>query len=133
MRVQPKERLKIAKKLLKKPFNAFTEIPLETQANTPDWMTRAYSNNHYTVMIDDNAEMSDGLPAIKAMVQRHDDACFPNHWAELQRIKNAVFGKEAVAVEYFPPDSEVVNKFNIYWLFVFPDGRLPIYEKVKAA
>lgn len=132
MRVQPKERLKIAKKLLKKPFNSFSEIPLESQDNPPSWMTRAYSNNHYTVMIDDNAQMTDGLPAIKAMVQRHDDACFPNHWAEMQRIKNAIFGKEAVAVEYYPPEAQLVNRFNIYWLFVFTDGRLPMYMKESA-
>lgn len=128
MRKQPKERLKRAAKLMKKPAGKFEAIPIELASNVPSWMTRAYSNNRYTVMIDDNCIMSDGKPAIKAMVQRHDDACFPNHWAEMQSIKNEIFGSESVAIQYFPAKSKLIDKFNIYWMFVFSDGRLPVYE-----
>ena len=59
------------------------------------------------------------IPCTKAMIQRHDDAVIPNHWAELQRIKNEIFGEEFWAVEYYPPHDETVDNANIYWLYVF--------------
>ncbi|MFD3283952.1 hypothetical protein ACE41O_12600 [Alteromonas macleodii] len=129
MRKQPKERLKKAAKLMKKPAGKFEPIQLSLAPNVPSWMTRAFSNNRYTVMIDDNCIMSDGKPAIKAMVQRHDDAIFPNHWAEMQRIKNEIFGLESVAVQYFPATSNLIDRFNIYWMFIFEEGRIPIYKE----
>jgi len=63
------------------------------------------------------------------MVQRHDDAIFPNHWAEMQRIKNEIFGPESVAVQYFPATSNLIDRFNIYWMFIFEEGRIPIYKE----
>ena len=117
--------LKFAKKLLKKPAGPFVELDLNT-LDHPEWMTRCYKNNRYMVMIDDNATLSDGTTAIKAMVQRHDDAIFPDHWRELQNIKNEIFGYQAVAVEFFPAEKELSDAANIYWLYLYPKGNLPI-------
>lgn len=113
-----------AKKRLKLPAGKLQPVDL-SQTAAPDWMTRAYQNNRYVVMINDNAPTADNTPAIRAMVQRHDDKPIPNHWAEMQAIKNGLFGPEATAVEYYPPQSELVDKANIYWLWVFQDGVLP--------
>lgn len=110
---------KIAKQLLKKPVGKFEAIDLSTAANTPDWITRAYRNNRYVVMINDNARVK-GHSVIKAMVQRHDDKPIPNHWRELQTIKNQIFGKVSTAVEFYPPESELVDMANIYWLWILP-------------
>jgi hypothetical protein len=87
-------------------------------------MTRAFSNNHYVVMVNDNAQTTSG-PAIRAMIQRHDDRPLPNHWADVQAIKNELFGDEATAVEYYPAESELIDDHNIYWIWVFPAGVLP--------
>lgn len=47
-------------------------------------------------------------------------------WAEKQRIKDEVFGRERVAVEVFPPRSEMVDAANLFHLWVFPVGfRMP--------
>ena len=102
----------------------FTKIKLENW-NHPDWMTRAYTNNRYLVMIDDNAKTTKGT-AIRAMIQRHDEMPIQNHWAELQNIKNSIFGLEAVAVEYFPRQTDLVDMHNIYWMYIFPEDVLPI-------
>lgn len=120
-----KEQLKEARKLLKKVPGKFQEIDL-TMRPHPLWMCRCYRNNRYTVMIDDNVKMSDGSTATKAMVQRHDDAVFPDHWRELQNIKNEIFGREATAIEYFPAESELSDKANIYWLYILTAESLPI-------
>jgi hypothetical protein len=117
-----KQQIKAAKKLLKKPPGKLEKITLDE--SSPHWMTRAYKNNRYVVMINDNATLPlDGfsIPAIKAMVQRHDDRPIPNHWQEMQSIKNQIFGKESAAVEFYPKESKLVDKANIYWMWVLPD------------
>ena len=43
-------------------------------------------------------------------------------WSEKQRIKNEIFGHEAVAIEIFPKMSELVDSANMYHLWVMPDG-----------
>lgn len=97
----------------------------ESPMSWPVWMTRCYRNNRYMVMIDDFKLTTHG-GAVCAMVQAIDAMPIPNHWAEMQRIKNEIFGPETVAVEYYPAESKLINDHNIYWLWIFPDGILPV-------
>ena len=120
-RIAAKEELKSGDKILK-------EIDFSEMLHAPKWMTRCFRNNKYIVMIDDNANTTHGV-AILAMVQNHTDTPIAGHWAELQNIKNIVFGKEATAIEYYPAESELVNQHNIYWLWIFPDGIIPKMTK----
>jgi hypothetical protein len=47
-------------------------------------------------------------------------------WARKQRIKSALAGPEALAVEVFPPESELVDQADAYHLWVLPAGtKLP--------
>ena len=128
-RIQSKNRQKVAIRLFKKSAGQFERIDLSKRVH-PSWMTRAYMNNRYVVMIDDKAKTDKGI-AIKAMIQRHDDSPIPQHWSELQNIKNELFGKEATGIEYYPAESKLMNDHNIYWLWVFPEGMLPIPEISK--
>lgn len=90
----------------------------------PSWMTRAFRNNQFTVMIFDGIKTSAG-PAIRAMVQKHDDTPIKNHWMSMYRIKNEIFGPETIAIEYYPKESELTNDHNIYWMWIFPEGVIP--------
>ncbi len=108
---------KNGKKLMKKPAGALWPVDLTT-IPAPHWMTHCYRSNRYTVMIDAKAQRN-GKPAIKAMVKQHDGLPIKNHWREMQNIKNAIFGKEAEAVEFYPRESELTDVANIYWLWVF--------------
>ena len=112
-----------AKKLLKLPPGKFKPIDLK-KINHPNFITRAFKNNRYVVMISDNHPTSKGF-AIRAMIQNHFDQPIKNHWSEIQKIKNEIFGKETKAIEFYPKDSELVDAHNIYWIWVFPDGTLP--------
>lgn len=116
-------RLKEADKLFRKPAGKFLPVDLSRQKH-PKWMTRAYKNNRYTVMVNDNCPTDKGL-AIRAMIQRHDDMPISNHWREIQNIKNEIFGYETTGIEYYPKESELIDDHNIYWLWIFPDGVLP--------
>lgn len=99
-----------------------------TMRDHPKWMTRAFKNNRYVVMIDDHCRMTFGPNATKVMIQRHDDKPIPNHWSEIQKIKNEIFGTDKVAIEYFPAEERLVDLHNIYWIFLFD---YPIPEPFK--
>jgi hypothetical protein len=43
-------------------------------------------------------------------------------WTEFQRIKNELVGSDRLAIEVFPPDSELVDEVNCYHLWVLPQG-----------
>lgn len=102
----------------------FEQIDLTTAEYIPDWMTRAFKNNRYIVMIDDNRKTTHGT-AICAMVQKTNDTPIVNHWSEMQKIKNEIFGAETTAIEYYPAESELIDHHNIYWLWIFPNDLIP--------
>ncbi|MAD44082.1 MAG: hypothetical protein CMH98_03675 [Oceanospirillaceae bacterium] len=128
--------LSAARKRMKKPKGKLEPVPLE-EMNSPEWMTRAYMNNRVTVMINDNApmhiesngRMDFGVSAIQVMVRQHDCKPLANHWRVMQDIKNEIFGPESVAIEYFPAESQLIDQKNIYWMFILPDGILPLIPK----
>lgn len=109
----------VAKKLLKQPRGKWVEIITE---NGPPWMTHCYRNNRFIVMIDNGGHLAKihNRPhsGPVAMIQRHDDNPIPNHWAEMQRIKNEIFGEDAEAVEYYPATDVLVDVASIYWLWI---------------
>ena len=119
------ERLKEAGRRLK--MTPGKLMPVDMSKPHPPWMTRAFSNNRYIVMIQDDA-MTDKGPAILALIQTVDDQPIHNHWSEIQKIKNEIFGPEAIGVEYYPAESKLINEHNIYWLWIFPEGVIPVPE-----
>lgn len=123
--ISKRQRRLAAKKEFKLPVTKFEAIDLETTPFVPQGMTRAFRNTRYIVMIYDRNRTTHGN-AIRVMVQRHDDRPIPNHWSEMQSIKNEIFGAETVAVEYYPAESKLINTHNIYWLWIYPEEILPI-------
>ena len=91
----------------------------------PRGMTRAFINTRYVVMVYDNSPVTTGT-AIRVMVQKHNDTPILNHWSEMQKIKNEIFGEETIAVEYYPAKSQLIDDHNIYWFWIFPENVLPI-------
>lgn len=112
------------RRLLKLPAGKFESINLAEWPH-PEWVTRAYRNNRYVITVDDNCPTTHG-PAIRVMVQRHDDLPIKLHWREMQTIKNEIFGLETTAIEYYPAASKLIDMKNIYWFWIFPDGIIPI-------
>jgi hypothetical protein len=120
-----RERKKAAQKLFQLPPGKLEPVDLSACRFIPDGMTRAFRNNRYTVMVYDNHPTTHG-PVIRVMVQKHDDTPINFHWREMQKLKNEVFGHEVVAVEYYPAESNLINDHNIYWMWIFPKGVLPL-------
>lgn len=109
--------------MFNKPRGKWEQIDLSTHSH-PKWMTRAFKNNMFMVMVNDNANTTHGK-AIRALVQKHDDSKILNHWQEMQRIKNEIFGEETTAVEFYPAKSKLIDDHNIYWMWIFPRGIIP--------
>lgn len=85
-------------------------------------MDRAFTNTRYSVMI----------RTVDTTWGKVEHACIRNvmstdiPWAEKQQIKNELFGPECLAIEVFPPESELVDAANMYHIWVFPmDRKLP--------
>lgn len=124
MKISKRQRRIEAQRLMNSPETKFEQLNLEGIDCVPDGMTRAYRNNRYTVMVYDGAKTTHGS-ATQILIQNHFDEPIKNHWSEIQRIKNEIFGSETIAIEYFPAESELINQHNIYWIFIYPDGVLP--------
>lgn len=111
----------VAKKLLSKPSGELLPIDLLVAKNIPLNMTRAFSNNRYVVQIYDNEKMCIAgvlIDVIRVFIQRHDDKPIPNHWSELQKIKNTIFGGDSTAIEFYPSCDTLIDCANIYWLWI---------------
>ncbi len=45
-------------------------------------------------------------------------------WRELQRIKNELCGPEWMGVEVYPPESELIDTANQFWMWCFAPGAM---------
>jgi hypothetical protein len=100
--------------------NKFVEIPPEQwTGKPPEGLTSVYRNNQFIVQVFDKDifDPFDGKSTIKVMV-RHNTGKPIVQWSHLQDIKNQIFGREALAIQYLPPHSKLVDQANMYWFFV---------------
>lgn len=79
-----------------------------------------FQNNKYIVQIFTDCEVI-GKCATRVMIRRSDSAPIYS-WQDLFRIKNEIFGDEAVAIQVFPKVSELIDDANLYWLWLLKDG-----------
>lgn len=124
-RKERRSKMSLRDKLLRNnpEFNRFIEIDLNESSYVPSNCFKAFQNSLYIVTL--YKEQTDKSEAIRMMIQRKDNRIPVNQFQDFQRIKNSIFGQEAVAIQYFPKETHLVDDYNIYWLYVFPDGVLP--------
>ncbi len=56
----------------------------------------------------------------RVMVRKHDSSRV--EWAELQRVKNELFGEDRIAIEVLPKQKDLVDSANMYWFFLVPES-----------
>lgn len=103
-----------------------SENDLVTMAKFPKGLERAWKNSRYVVQAFKPRDTAWGT-FIKVGIRRNDEAAVRS-WSEIQRIKNELFGEEAVAIEFFPAESKLVDVANLYWIWV---TRAPVPEEFK--
>ena len=69
-----------------------------------------YANYIYSVQVYND----DGQ--IVAGIRRHDQSVNVP-WADKQRIKNEIFGEEKLFIECFPPEKELIDQANLFWIW----------------
>ena len=107
---------------VKKPFGPWEKrLISEVHPMRPrgvKWREECFLNNRYSVQVSDD-ETSWGT-VVHLWVRRHVDG-MPRRWSDLQRIKNEIIGKERVAIEVFPPESELHDSADMSHLWVLPE------------
>lgn len=98
---------------------AYRELSIARDYPTRMQLKRACLNLVYSVQFFEREStwgMVDHL-----IIRRHDEGLlFP--WSDLQRIKDELISPERVAVEVFPPRSQLVDDANCRHLWILPEG-----------
>lgn len=94
-------------------------VPRAILGPSEHWSNSYYINNRYSVQV---SVVHTELGEVTHLWIRAHDGSMPRSWSDLQRIKNQLAGFERLAVEVFPPDSELVDFANIAHLWVYPSG-----------
>lgn len=112
---------KVGRNQMKLPPNNFVEIPFSELllrcANKVRMPDRAWKNNHYVVQLYRCERHVFGKLCDKIMIRRNDSEPI-REWHVLQEIKNKICGENATAIQVFPPQNELVDVANMYWLFL---------------
>lgn len=84
-------------------------------------LTRSWSNGHYAVMSRDlDTEWGKVTHYFISQLSGED---IP--WRDKQMIKNSIAGHDKLAIEVFPPMTELVNDADAYHIWVLHDKKLP--------
>lgn len=86
-------------------------------------MDRVYSDEGNRFVVQVRSVQTDWGLVEHACIRNADETDIP--WADKQRIKNEIFGRESTAIEVFPKESELVDKANMYHLWILHDKKLP--------
>ena len=80
----------------------------------------AWTNGWLSVSVRTIKETSLGIPVEHAFIRTA--MCDELTWAEKQRVKNEIFGKDRMAIEVYPRVDDLVDAADIYHIWVFPAG-----------
>lgn len=104
------------------------------QCVTPEQMATAvsvareevYRNHLYTVTkrVMKPDPPSEVIPDLICLSIKRNDKEVIKDWRHFQFIKNELCGEESLAIEFYPPESKLVDSANQYFLYVFPDDSI---------
>jgi hypothetical protein len=102
-------------------FNAMNTIKWQ---NEDPSIVAVFTDGEYTVA---KHEHDSGPFEFRLSIKRMDGARF-HDWRLFQDIKNDVAGADRVAIEVYPSEDEVTDTANIYHLWVFKEGIVPMVK-----
>lgn len=83
-------------------------------------VTATFSNSLYYVVVFEHPTECGLVKQLQ--VSRHDRQPIRS-WGDMQRVKNEIAGEDAVAVEVYPAQRDVVDHAHAYHLWILPPGR----------
>ena len=114
-----------AEKLAEQRWQKFEQVDLSKFKNVPSGCVACYRNNIASVQVYERTTAIGKV--LLAGIRTHvESASRLMTWRMKQRIKNEVFGAERSALEAYPPESELIDAADMFWLWVLPEGeKLP--------
>jgi len=98
---------------------AYRETPVSPTYPTRMKLKRACLNDVYSVQFFEDESAWGKIDHV--LIRRHDQGTVVP-WSDMQRIKDELLGPERVAVQVFPPQSQLIDQANCYHLWVLPAG-----------
>lgn len=95
-----------------------SETPDGVGAGWCQFVTHAFHNEIFAVLVRPNP---DALIGGYHLAIRTVSNLEPK-WAELQRIKNELFGEDRSAVQVYPKQSRLIDEADMYHLWIMPEG-----------
>lgn len=92
---------------------------LNDHPSAPRDLIQAFVGKAHSVQVFEHESMHGVVWQL--LFRRHDGGS-QFGWTELQRMKNELVGEDAVAIEIFPAESEVVDQANCRHLWVLAPG-----------
>ena len=88
------------------------------------WADEGWENNKFLVWVyfPDNPHGEGNGEVTQLSIKDHQRSVRAHDWRDMQRIKNELCGPERVAVEVFPPMSQLMDTSNQFHLWVYPEG-----------
>lgn len=85
----------------------------------PRGVKSCWSNENLIALVYDlkRTPLGDAIPI---GVRRVDGKPVRPTFHDMQRVKNQLAGSDATAVEVYPPENDLVDAANMYWMLVFP-------------
>lgn len=115
---------KEGRRLQKLDWNKFEDVTKEAKKKAellrPDRVfdpVMVWKNNKYIVQLTGEDLMHFGVWWRKVYVRRSDSKPIYS-WSDIQRVKNELFGEHVTAIQFFPPQSELVDVANMYWIWI---------------
>lgn len=127
-----KERQKFLREENRRYSDKLTSVPQDEWPAKNDRMTSypvaAKRSRHFVCQIYDDGGFT-RLTFSRTMIKGDGNYLDGITWDELVGLKNEAGYGDALAIEFYPPDFDVVNVANMRHLFIIKDGRLPPYWK----
>jgi len=105
-------------------WTRFEEVDLSTiKAKKPAGLVQAFRNNLYSVQVfERKMNWGEGNAALFGIRAHVGAMSSKMTWAIKQRIKNELAGPGRLAFEVYPPESELIDYVDMYWLWIMPEG-----------
>lgn len=81
-----------------------------------------YQNGLYVILIYFPRPNPWGPGNVTHIAIRNREGSTARPWSDYQRIKTELFGPERLALELYPPASQLLDEANLYHLWIFDDG-----------
>ena len=105
--------------------------PATVHASIPDNCETVYANSRWIVFVFAIAATWMGRARLVMFRKAKRRGIAQHSWADFQRAKNELFGRSALAVEFYPPENDLVDVADVYWLWVVLEPKPDIYRQWK--